>query len=747
MSDFDETLMAKSVKDGEELDDAHTLAGHSLRVAEAADALFSRLRTPISESFEVRDPDRLRRLLVLAALFHDLGKATGLFQRTLQAGPPGKHPFMHEIVSAALLYDDGPLSRWVGKALSREDLAALACVVASHHLRAEKPLNQSAGYESSLTLKLGSDSLDRIWDRAAAMLGESPPELENRRIDVRKLAVRLMDFEKEATSLLESWSPIELSVAKSLLVTADSVGSACLEDAGESIEQWLGRAIQLGLRDGDLEHVIADKLDGNDPYDFQEEVRDTERRVALVTAGCGNGKTLAAYMWAKQRIDGNKLVFCYPTTGTSSAGFKDYLLAQSQLERKLLHSRASVDVERMLHSVDESPEGAGERDFWAPDVFELWSTDVMACTVDSALSLMGYWRKAMTALPVWSQALFVFDEIHAYDRRLFGALLDFLRVVERPVLLMTASLGPSRLQAIEDVLEQSGEPTPVSPIRGKPEIENAPRYRLGDAEELDVGDQIDRALEQAERVLYVANTVNRARSAYEKHGGRLPAERAHLYHSRFKYEDRVERQQEVLDAFDNDEAALVVATQVCEMSLDISADLLVTEVAPLPALVQRLGRLNREEREPDAPALALVIEPEDDLPYTSMEDELRVTRDRLERLTTEDALSQADLAAEIESYDEVHFARYPMPFGDSTVYTTRRPVREHSHGVTILREEDVGKRSYLSAREATKIEISMPGIPDRFGEASRKWNRIRGRLIVPEGLIQYDKETGAAWNG
>ena len=44
--------------------------------------------------------------------------------------------------------------------------------------------------------------------------------------------------------------------------------------------------------------------------------------------------------------------------------------------------------------------------------------------------------------------------------------------------------------------------------------------------------------------------------------------------------------------------AIAVTTQVCEMSLDLDADMLVTEVAPVTAMVQRFGRSNRSSSRP-----------------------------------------------------------------------------------------------------------------------------------------------------
>jgi CRISPR-associated endonuclease/helicase Cas3 len=79
---------------------------------------------------------------------------------------------------------------------------------------------------------------------------------------------------------------------------------------------------------------------------------------------------------------------------------------------------------------------------------------------------------------------------------------------------------------------------------------------------------------------------------------------ATVHHSRYSREDRpmldkaVEQQigkqrAEPLKAF------IVVGTQTLEQSLDIDADLLITDLCPMDVLLQRVGRLHRHERKPD----------------------------------------------------------------------------------------------------------------------------------------------------
>ena len=75
-----------------------------------------------------------------------------------------------------------------------------------------------------------------------------------------------------------------------------------------------------------------------------------------------------------------------------------------------------------------------------------------------------------------------------------------------------------------------------------------------------------------------------------------------LIHSRFQRGRRaaLEKQLKVMEQDSKDktpEACFVVATQVVEVSLDISFDLMITEAAPLDSLIQRFGRVNRRRDE------------------------------------------------------------------------------------------------------------------------------------------------------
>ena len=68
-----------------------------------------------------------------------------------------------------------------------------------------------------------------------------------------------------------------------------------------------------------------------------------------------------------------------------------------------------------------------------------------------------------------------------------------------------------------------------------------------------------------------------------------------LIHSRYKRCDRAKAETMLKDVFNNStQPCIVVSTQVVEVSLDISFDVMVTECAPIDAMIQRFGRINRK---------------------------------------------------------------------------------------------------------------------------------------------------------
>ena len=110
---------------------------------------------------------------------------------------------------------------------------------------------------------------------------------------------------------------------------------------------------------------------------------------------------------------------------------------------------------------------------------------------------------------------------------------------------------------------------------------------------------------QGAKVLVVRNTVREAQATFSKAQNRGPTSLLlqceggpALHHSRFAAEDRSRLDQAVENALGKGRAPggqVVIGTQTLEQSLDIDADLLLTDLCPIDVLLQRIGRLHRHE--------------------------------------------------------------------------------------------------------------------------------------------------------
>jgi CRISPR-associated endonuclease/helicase Cas3 len=114
-----------------------------------------------------------------------------------------------------------------------------------------------------------------------------------------------------------------------------------------------------------------------------------------------------------------------------------------------------------------------------------------------------------------------------------------------------------------------------------------------------IDDSIDNYLEkmiefsQKAKVLVVVNTVRKAielKQKFEEAG----LQNAKLLHSRFILKDRKEKEREIMEFFNSQEKGLWITTQLAEVSLDLDADYLFTELSTADSLIQRMGRCNRK---------------------------------------------------------------------------------------------------------------------------------------------------------
>lgn len=753
--------------------------------------------------------ERFRRCVLLAAAVHDLGKANDHFQgmicgkRDVRVYPQG---LRHEWVTVLMLQY---LKPWLLPAVSDDetDFAIVEWAVAGHHPAQDHespPGDRSQGAGASLSLRVG----DRDFRDCVTWLGEkfnsrqSPPTVSSQPLSLVGLGNVYQRLTKWSRDALERWDSLKqtddaklVPAVKNCVVAADVAGSA-LPKKGPPDWDRITTALRSIPSADDLAFLADYGRERRIPRPFQTTVAEYKSDVVFVKAGCGTGKTVAAYMRAAKQWKGRRLYFCYPTTGTATEGFKDYLhpdlpesttadTPQAQADRErlrrinadLFHSRSGVDFEIILGTGGDV--GKPDADAAARgEALHAWATPVVACTVDTVLGLVQNNKRGLFGWPAISQSAFVFDEIHAYDDRLFGALLRFLRDVPGvPTLLMTASLPKPREKALREELKKF-RGIALDPISGPDGIERMARYHKAadDGKHLEL---IAAEVKNGGKVLWVSNTVKRVMDAA------MEAEKKGLcpliYHSRFKYEHRVKRHKDVVEAFDPKETNGVLActSQVCEMSLDLKGcTLLVTELAPVAALIQRLGRLNRHAEPPEEgaagpptmPFVVLALDPKDHLPYTPPD--LIAATEWLGKLP-DAGISQRMLAEEWQDTANNVPDHVASAWLDGGPATTVTELRKPSPGITVVLKSDAAPiRKYLAriaderrrARDGTRpfdeallearpgerhprdlprCTIPMPA-PSK-AVAWREWDKLNGIPVAPDDTVTYDPMRGAEW--
>ena len=734
-------LLAKSSNTPDAPRGAETLPGHTANVMAAAQTLLD--ETADAQLSAVGLPEtvwkeRFCQAVLFGAFCHDLGKANEQFQSMVRGERESRQAIRHEALSF-LIVQETPLKEWLSAALEEpEDLPFLLWAAAGHH-RKFPPDAPAAGTGIRLSLFLEHPDFRRTLSVGAKWLGlNNPPALANltwQLIGTTSPHQRLMREKRKAAASWASCSSDRrrfLAAMKACLIAADVAGSA-LPKEGEKISGWIRKALSQRPTSSQLQKIIHERLRGMPLRPFQEVLGKTTARVVLAQAGCGSGKTLGAYIWAAQRAPGKRLFFSYPTTGTATEGFRDYLIDPT-LNAQLVHGRAAVDLE--LLGVDDEGD---QHDPLA--ALEAWSTSITSCTVDTILGLMQNQRRGLYAWPAFVDAAFVFDEIHAYDGRLFSSLLRFLLNCRGvPCLLMTASLPQARLDALTEALRSIGESLETVP--GPMDLETLPRYQRIMSN--DPWGVVEQRVRYDDKILWVANTVSRALRLAEEASAR--GFRPIVYHSRFRYEDRVRQHGRIITAFGEEKPVLAIATQVAEMSLDLSADLLVTDLAPVPALIQRLGRLNRRStpKEPKAPKPFLTIEPDTPAPYKSPDCPAPFTASRLwlERLGM-GPVSQSDLAQKWIALDDGRWLeKLQSAWINGGFETTLRHLRESTPGLTVILQEDAAA---VKCGEVDPVRVRIPMTVPK-GLDWKKWPQVAFARVPPPDCLSYDPERGARWN-
>jgi CRISPR-associated endonuclease/helicase Cas3 len=365
-----------------------------------------------------------------------------------------------------------------------------------------------------------------------------------------------------------------------------------------------------------------------------------EPAVVVVEAEMGSGKTESAFDLAAEMVSGglaSGVFVALPTRATANQMFEraTRFLESNTADRtavvNLVHGLAQLDTEfdRLLHSaaptvvpssVFDEPGTQVRADEWFTrskrSLLAPWGVG----TVDSVLTGAMRLRHGAVRMFGLADKVVVIDEVHAYDvymSTLLDRLLQWFGRLGVPVILLSATLPADRRRELlsawagREISGGDGYPLVSWATRDRDghEITEPARrsnvrleVRWGAMEPPEVAGLLVEGVGRGGCVAAVCNTVGRAQELYRevlRLVGDDPVEVV-LLHARFPFDERMERERKVLSRFgpvgERPERAILIATQVVEQSLDLDFDLLISDLAPVDLLLQRMGRLHRHER-------------------------------------------------------------------------------------------------------------------------------------------------------
>ncbi len=583
------------VADGEQ---PHPAAYHMLDVAAVAECLLA---------YEVRWGQPVRAALALLVALHDLGKIGEPFRAALLDDTPQQHGRHWEATERLLEQHDELLQHLGGTPNQR---LSLYTAVAGHH---GKPPHREGRAYDKLMQACGVQALQDSATLVQAYAALWPD-------------ASLAGLDKRQWLALSWWLP-------GLTAAADWIGSNAEWFAPQKpdlpLADYLARARALARVAVQRAGLDAGAPSDAQLFDFaprpmQAACADFELpdgpTLAFIEDETGAGKTEAALLLAQRMMRAGKgrgIFFALPTMATADAMFRRARDVVARMfatppNLTLAHGRAplSPDWRELREHRAAHEDMPGCTDWLADNRRRALLAQVGVGTIDQALLSVLPTRYATLRYYGLSSKILIVDEVHemgeAYLAEELKALLRAHRQAGGSAILLTATLPLGLRAALARAFDAPAPEAPAYPAlsvaggavrhgflpaaggRGPVAVQ-----RLPDAEAaLDL--LADKA-SQGAACVWVRNAVDDAIAAVQALRDR--GIQADLLHARFALCDRLRHEKAALARFGKDgkhrAGRVLVGTQVLESSLDLDFDVMVSDLAPVAALIQRAGLLWR----------------------------------------------------------------------------------------------------------------------------------------------------------
>lgn len=519
-------------------------------------------------------------VLTKAAAIHDLGKAHPAFQWKLRTADGVETPISlfekrqfnfphrHELSSILFL-----------PAFSQDDWDVLIELVVAHH----KSVIDDKSHRGLLDL-VGACGSERVFrDHASRWYEWSPAALqvlselgfpgepihEEEAHNAWEYVVEYCSSEVNSSRRWSAW--------RGALMAADHFASAMLERSGAEVRKLFQIPDLTAFHCEDHTNIL---------FPLSAKSATDRRPHTLLVAPTGAGKT----NFLMRRCAGKRVFYTLPYQASINAMWLRFKAMLPDTNIRMQHAASRLVLK------EEDPDRFEEE----YPLHGLPGASVKVLTPHQlATVILGLPGFESVILDIRGSAV-ILDEIHTYadvSRSMVLSIVRTLLKLDCSIHIGTATMPKAMYTELLSLLGGPEQTYQVSLDVSELETYNRHRvYKLSGWE--DVTPVLTEAMEQNDKVLIVCNTVQKAQQVYMALTEQFGEYPHLLIHSRFRRKDRAEKERRLREEFEGNAGngcrpCWVVATQVVEVSLDISFDRMITECAPLDALVQRFGRINR----------------------------------------------------------------------------------------------------------------------------------------------------------
>lgn len=563
-----------------------------------------------------------RKIAQNGAILHDIGKSSPVFQERLQPDyrrTDFDNTFRHELASLFFL-----------SLFAEEEHPQLIEMIAAHHKSVKKDPRQKG-----------------ILD------------LEENVEDVFELHKKEWDsWSKDALEILKAFGittrPISIEEAECNYYKAVKYVKANIANQGYS--EWKGllmAADHFASAMHNTEHIISGLFRKPDLSFYQRTNplyplslinADSEKKHTIIVASTGAGKT--DFLFRRCR---NRVFYTLPFQASINAMY-------NRVRQELKDSNPDLDI-RVLHSASTiAAKGREERMMQG-----LIGSSIKILTPHQISGIIFGIRSFEATLLDLKGNDIILDEIHTYTEISRAIVLKIVEVLNKLGCRIHIGTATMPTDLYNKILALLGKENVYEVSLPDNQLNMFDRHIIHKRESWEnTRDIVSDALKNNQKVLIVCNRVKASQEQYNYFKEKFPHIPLLLIHSRFKRGDRNEKEKQLIGLDENGKptnefntstkGCIVISTQVVEVSLDISFDLMITETAPLDALIQRFGRINRKRKNQSQRIYkpVYVIQPPDEEKAAKPYD-LKILQDSFKALPDDDILHERDLQQKIDS--------------------------------------------------------------------------------------------------